>query len=111
MTLKNTMADMPQHVAIIMDGNGRWARSRGLPRPAGHRASIKVVRVQLQFSVIGSIHKRAWPMPWVRHRVYTTPSGIGMQTHATLLGRCQKSKGYCIHISVFRGCNDENNGR
>ncbi len=38
------MADLPQHVAIIMDGNGRWARSRGLPRPAGHRASIKVVR-------------------------------------------------------------------
>jgi undecaprenyl diphosphate synthase len=36
--------DSPQHVAIIMDGNGRWARSRGLPRAAGHRASIKVVR-------------------------------------------------------------------
>ena len=34
----------PRHVAIIMDGNGRWARLRGLPRPAGHRASVKVVR-------------------------------------------------------------------
>jgi undecaprenyl diphosphate synthase len=38
------MADSPQHVAIIMDGNGRWARSRGMPRVAGHRASVKVVR-------------------------------------------------------------------
>jgi undecaprenyl diphosphate synthase len=38
------MADSPQHVAIIMDGNGRWARSRGMPRAAGHRASLKVVR-------------------------------------------------------------------
>jgi undecaprenyl diphosphate synthase len=38
------MADTPQHVAIIMDGNGRWARSRGMPRSAGHRASVKVVR-------------------------------------------------------------------
>jgi len=38
------MAELPQHVAIIMDGNGRWARSRGLPRVAGHRASVKVVR-------------------------------------------------------------------
>ena len=38
------MADSPQHVAIIMDGNGRWARARGMPRPAGHRASVKVVR-------------------------------------------------------------------
>jgi undecaprenyl diphosphate synthase len=40
----HTMTDTPQHVAIIMDGNGRWARSRGLPRPAGHHASVKVVR-------------------------------------------------------------------
>src|ERR1700722_2266132 len=39
-----TMAGKPQHVAIIMDGNGRWARSRGLPRAAGHRSSLKVVR-------------------------------------------------------------------
>jgi undecaprenyl diphosphate synthase len=38
------MADSPKHVAIIMDGNGRWARSRGFPRAAGHRASVKVVR-------------------------------------------------------------------
>jgi undecaprenyl diphosphate synthase len=38
------MADSPQHVAIIMDGNGRWARSRGLPRIAGHSSSIIVVR-------------------------------------------------------------------
>ncbi len=38
------MADSPQHVAIIMDGNGRWARSRGMPRVAGHRSSVKVVR-------------------------------------------------------------------
>src|ERR1700728_2217228 len=34
----------PRHVAIIMAGKGGWARSRGLPRPAGHRASVKVVR-------------------------------------------------------------------
>lgn len=32
------------HVAIIMDGNGRWARARGLPRPAGHRAGATAVR-------------------------------------------------------------------
>ena len=35
---------LPRHVAVIMDGNGRWARSRGMPRVAGHRASVKVVR-------------------------------------------------------------------
>src|SRR3954463_11871318 len=35
---------LPSHVAIIMDGNGRWARKRGLPRVAGHRAGINSVR-------------------------------------------------------------------
>ena len=35
---------LPRHVAIIMDGNGRWARKRGLPRVAGHRAGIDSVR-------------------------------------------------------------------
>jgi undecaprenyl diphosphate synthase len=34
----------PLHVAIIMDGNGRWATQRGLPRPAGHRAGVQTVR-------------------------------------------------------------------
>ncbi len=36
--------DKPRHVAIIMDGNGRWAQRRGLPRPAGHREGVKAVR-------------------------------------------------------------------
>lgn len=35
---------IPQHVAIIMDGNGRWAKKRGLPRSAGHREGAKVLR-------------------------------------------------------------------
>ena len=35
---------MPRHVAIIMDGNGRWARARGLPRSAGHKAGVDAVR-------------------------------------------------------------------
>jgi len=35
---------LPRHIAIIMDGNGRWARKRGLPRIQGHRAGRKAVR-------------------------------------------------------------------
>lgn len=35
---------IPRHVAIVMDGNGRWARMRFLPRPAGHREGAKAVR-------------------------------------------------------------------
>ncbi|MCK4240209.1 MAG: isoprenyl transferase [Candidatus Atribacteria bacterium] len=35
---------LPQHLAIIMDGNGRWAKERGLPRSAGHREGVKAVK-------------------------------------------------------------------
>ena len=35
---------IPSHIAIIMDGNGRWARKKALPRLAGHRQGVKTVR-------------------------------------------------------------------
>ena len=43
--------DLPRHVAIIMDGNGRWARARGLPRHLGHREGMKSVREVIEGSV------------------------------------------------------------
>ena len=42
---------VPRHVAIIMDGNGRWAKKRGLPRVAGHRAGAEAVRRTLRAAV------------------------------------------------------------
>ena len=38
------MSRLPRHIAIIMDGNGRWAKQRGLPRTAGHKAGAEVFR-------------------------------------------------------------------
>ena len=35
---------LPQHIAVIMDGNGRWAKERGLPRSEGHLAGVDAVR-------------------------------------------------------------------
>ncbi|MCO6451300.1 MAG: di-trans,poly-cis-decaprenylcistransferase [Caldilineales bacterium] len=40
----NEERETPRHIGIIMDGNGRWAKSRGLPRMAGHRAGTKNIR-------------------------------------------------------------------
>src|SRR5213595_3128740 len=37
-------SSLPTHVAIIMDGNGRWAKQRGLPRIEGHRRGVEAVR-------------------------------------------------------------------
>jgi len=39
-----TLSALPRHVAVIMDGNGRWAKGRGLPRIAGHRKGVEAVR-------------------------------------------------------------------
>ena len=39
---------LPAHIAVIMDGNGRWARRRCLPRIAGHRAGVEPVRVTVE---------------------------------------------------------------
>ena len=41
---RSHLKNVPKHIAIIMDGNGRWAKERGLPRIAGHREGINSVR-------------------------------------------------------------------
>ena len=38
------LSRLPRHVAVIMDGNGRWAKKRGLPRTAGHAAGAETFR-------------------------------------------------------------------
>jgi len=48
---------IPKHIAIIMDGNGRWAAARGLPRVAGHREGAKAVRRTIQAAIDGGV---AW---------------------------------------------------
>jgi len=68
---------MPRHVAIIMDGNGRWAKARSLPRVEGHRAGIRSVRetvetaARLGFEVITlyAFSTENWKRP--RHEVMT----------------------------------------
>jgi undecaprenyl diphosphate synthase len=42
---------VPRHVAIIMDGNGRWARGRGQPRELGHRAGMRAVRTTVEAAI------------------------------------------------------------
>lgn len=43
-TVTSQLVNLPEHIAIIMDGNGRWAKSRSLPRIAGHKAGMDTVR-------------------------------------------------------------------
>ena len=46
---------VPRHVAIIMDGNGRWARERLMPRPFGHRSGMKSVREVVEGAIEAGI--------------------------------------------------------
>jgi hypothetical protein len=50
-----TGAPVPRHIAIIMDGNGRWARERHMPRPFGHRAGMKAVRAVVEASIAAGV--------------------------------------------------------
>jgi len=63
---------LPAHIAIIMDGNGRWARKRGMPRVAGHRAGINAVREVVEGSAelgirvltLYAFSVENWKRPW-----------------------------------------------
>jgi len=61
----------PRHVAIIMDGNGRWAKERGLPRAIGHRMGVEAVRrtvraaieLNIEYLTIYSFSSENWSRP------------------------------------------------
>ena len=63
--------NLPNHIAIIMDGNGRWAKKRGLPRIAGHRAGVKTVKrivrasgeLNLNYLTLYTFSKENWKRP------------------------------------------------
>ena len=63
--------DVPRHVAIIMDGNGRWAAARGLPRAEGHRRGVEALRrtiraageIGIKFVTIFSFSAENWSRP------------------------------------------------
>ncbi len=68
---QNPILKPPRHVAIIMDGNGRWASERGLPRTAGHKQGIEAVRrtvkaadqLGIQYLTIYSFSTENWSRP------------------------------------------------
>ena len=47
---------LPDHLGIIMDGNGRWAQARGLPRSAGHQAGVQTARHIIEACIDLGIH-------------------------------------------------------
>lgn len=70
MTLAPTGAlDLPKHVAIIMDGNGRWAKARGLKRLEGHKAGAKSVQMAVESC-------RRWNIPYLTLFSFSTENWL-----------------------------------
>ncbi|MDO8526708.1 MAG: polyprenyl diphosphate synthase [Deltaproteobacteria bacterium] len=64
-------SQLPQHIAIIMDGNGRWAKSKGLPRLEGHRVGVEIAEemitavheLQIPFLTLYAFSEENWNRP------------------------------------------------
>jgi undecaprenyl diphosphate synthase len=105
------MPDSPQHVAIIMDGNGRWARSRGLPRVAGHRASVKVVRKEVGLLMglfldalvreVADLHKNAVRLRFIGDRTSLSTELLTRMLDAEALTR--DNAGLTLIVAVAYG--------
>ncbi len=103
-SIKNqlNLEHLPQHVAIIMDGNGRWAKSRGEERTFGHRSAIKAVRdvvnacneIHIPFLTLYTFSSENWKRP--NDEVSTLMSLIS----ETLLLEAEEifSKGLRMHV-------------
>ena len=94
-------ANTPEHVAIIMDGNGRWAKQRGLPRTAGHRAGAenlrRIINAAVEFDVkiltIYAFSTENWDRPKTEVRAL-------MKIFARVLNQevdDLHARGVCIH--------------
>jgi len=103
---------LPRHIAIIMDGNGRWARNRSLPRVAGHKAGIQAVRTTvetcarlgLQALTLYAFSVENWKRPraevetlWRLLRIYLRAELPEMHRHDirfTAIGRLEALPGF-----------------
>src|SRR5450756_1732687 len=82
--------DPPLHVAVIMDGNGRWAAARGLPRAEGHRRGVealrRVVRASSELGIlyltIFSFSSENWSRPALSLIHISEPTRLGMISYA-----------------------------
>ena len=91
MTLKKEK--LPRHVAIIMDGNGRWARSRALPRIKGHIAGIESVRdvvtttreLQIPYLTLYAFSKENWTRPKKEVKALLSLLGVYLEKELPLM--------------------------
>ena len=85
------MSRLPRHIAIIMDGNGRWAKMRGLPRTAGHKVGAETFRriakhckkLGIQYLTVYAFSTENWKRP--KEEVDAIMGSLLIQVKKTLL--------------------------
>lgn len=91
----------PQHVAVIMDGNGRWAKARGWPRIAGHRKGVEIVRDLVQYAAEKEI-------PYLTLFAFSSENwrrpAIEVRLLMDLFGRALKREVARLHSHGIRFC-------
>src|SRR5260370_37378857 len=91
---------LPRHIAIIMDGNGRWAKRRHLPRVAGHRAGVMAVRSTIETAA--RIHIPALTLYAFSEANWKKQPRSEVEFLIGLLGRYLKAEGPALHENNIR---------
>lgn len=102
-------ANPPQHIAIIMDGNGRWARERSLPRVAGHHKGMKVVknitlhadRLGVKYLTLYAFSTENWKRPQaeIDFLMKLPQEFLGLELHSLIENNVQvRMMGYKEHL-------------
>ena len=95
--------EIPEHIAVIMDGNGRWARERGLPRHEGHRHGMEAVRESVEGAVeagVGVLTLFAFSTQnWERPRLEIRALMTLLRRYARKEGESLRNRG--VEVSVL----------
>ncbi len=95
--------EIPEHIAVIMDGNGRWARERGLPRHEGHRHGMEAVRESVEGAVeagVGVLTLFAFSTQnWERPRLEIRALMTLLRRYARREGESLRNRG--VEVSVL----------
>jgi len=93
---------LPKHVVIVMDGNGRWARSKGLNRLKGHQAGTKTVKTIVAYARKNGIKNLSSFTFKIKNKPASIGAGYGWSNQALALGMPKHRLAAVLNVSIWR---------